>query len=275
MNHFGYIQALCLIVVAGLFQSCEKNKQNWEIKGTSETGTVVYLYRLIPETTLVDSAYVDHRKFSFSGENADERLEPFYLVVDDGAKPGVECMLGNGDQLKLQLRSQTLPNFSGTKVADDLNKYYAIKQQEQKQNLDLSQELTQKRLSDQDRDLTMISYREKVQDLENEKIQFLKSIVHPDLNAYLVLKELQSSGVIEKEVVDKYRNALSAEGALTNDGIKVHRISDFFEAYALSREIEILDTATIRERYNKLDDENKTSVFAKIVEQHLQNCQPE
>jgi len=275
MNYFRYIQLLLLIVVTGIFQSCESNKKNWEITGTVDTENVVYLYRLSPEAVLIDSVQTDHLKFAFSGENPDERFEPFCLVLGKDEKLEVECMLGNGDKLRLQLNEKSIPNFSGTDISADLNKYYAIKQLEKQLNLDISEELTHSRLSDDDRDQKMISYREKVQDLENEKIQFLRSIIYPDLNGYLVLKELQNSGVVEKEVVGKYRNALTAEGALTDNGIKVHRIYEFFDAYALSREMEILDSATIRERYNSLSEENKTSIFSKIIEEHLQKMKSE
>lgn len=275
MNYFRYIQLLLLIVITGIFQSCENDKRNWEIKGTLDSENVVYLYRVASKMILIDSAQIDHNRFTFSGENADEKYDPFCLVFGKGKKLEVVCMLTNGDQMKLQLSEKSSPNFSGTDICEDLNKYYAFKQSEKQLNLELSKELAHTQLSDEERDQKMISYREKVQDLENEKIQLLKSIVHPELNGYLVLKELQNSGVVEKEVVGKYRDALSAEGALTDSGIKVHRIYEFFDAYALSREMEILDTATIRERYNNLNEENKTSDFAKTVELYLQKMKSE
>ncbi|MCK3684217.1 hypothetical protein [Maribellus sp. YY47] len=269
MNNFRIIQVLFLVVVAGLFQSCDSNKKNWEIKGTAESESMVFLYRLYPEASLIDSTQTNHRKFTFAGENGDERLEPFCLVFGEDQKTELICMLRNGDHLKLQPDKQAGPSFSGTEISDDLNKYYTFKKLEKQLNADLLKELNETPADDDGRDQKMISYREKVQNLENEKTEFLRSIVFPGLNGYLVLKELQHSGVVEKEVVGKYRDALTAEGALTDYGIKVHRIYEFFDAYALSREMEILDSATISERYNKLSEENKTSAFAKIVEQYL------
>lgn len=56
---------------------------------------------------------------------------------------------------------------------------------------------------------------------------------------------------------------------MTNVGHKIHQIYAVFDAYALSREVDILDTATIRERYNKLDDESKTSPYAEKVLKYL------
>ncbi|MFV0593743.1 MAG: DUF4369 domain-containing protein [Draconibacterium sp.] len=267
MNYLRFFSVLLL--VTALFQSCENNKKSWQLNGTSETGSRIYLYKLKPEVALIDSAKVDQHKFSFSGQNDDERFEVFLVTFDKRGKNGINCLIANGDKMNITLNDKMPPVFSGTEISDDLNRYYNIKQQEKKLNFDLSKELEQTQLSEEARDQTMISYREKVQNLENEKIAFLKSITHADLNAYLVLKELENSGVVEKEVIGKYRDALTAEGALTNSGIEVHRIYEFYDAYAISREMDILDTATIRQRYNALNEENKSSVYARRVLDHL------
>ena len=56
---------------------------------------------------------------------------------------------------------------------------------------------------------------------------------------------------------------------MTDNGLKVHRIYEVFDAYALSIEMSFLDTTTIKQRYNQLNEECKGSEYARKVEEHL------
>ncbi len=60
---------------------------------------------------------------------------------------------------------------------------------------------------------------------------------------------------------------------MTSYGHKVHQIYEVFDAYALSRELNLLDSATIRMRYNNLDEESKNSEFAQEVLKSLEKSE--
>ena len=256
-----------------MFQNCQTKKDNWVLKGTtSNPAQMVYLYQLntLMEKSLIDSTQVEKGKFTIEYSNNDYQLAAFVIDFDKDEKGGIEFIIANGDQLKVDVNNEFDSEFSGTSITKDFNRYNDFRYEALNQFTELQKMLAQSDLNPDELNDKILIFKEKMQDLENEKIEFLKSIQNPELNSYLVLNEIISTGVIEKELFGKYVSALTPEGAMTNNGHKIHQIYAVLDAYALSREVDILDTATIRERYNKLDDESKTTIYAEKVLKFLQ-----
>ena len=269
-----YLIPLCIGML--FLQNCQTKKDAWVLKGNvSSPVKIVYLYELslLQQKTLLDSAIVEKGKFTIKHANADDQLNAFMIDFKTDNKNGVQFVAANGDHLKVNVKGEFDSEFSGTPVSGDFNKYNTFRLTAMNNVNDLSKLLSNKEMDQDELENKMMVFNEKMQDLENEKIEFLKSIQNPELNSYLILNEIISTGVIEKELFGKYVNALTPEGAMTNTGHKIHQIYQVFDAFALSREVNILDTATIRERYNKLDEENKNSEFAKSVKELLETYQ--
>lgn len=273
MRYFKTYRLILLIAVIILFQNCQSKKDNWVLKGTtSDPVRMVYLYQLntLMEKSLVDSTQVEKGIFAIEHSNNDDQLTAYVIDFDKDEKGGVEFIIANGDHLKVNVNDEFDSEFSGTPLTQDYNKYNVFRLEAMNHFTELQKLLAQPDLNTDELNDRMLVFKEKMQDLENQKIEFLKSIQNPELNSYLVLNEIISTGVIEKELFGKYVGALTAEGAMTNNGHKIHQIYAVFDAYALSREVDILDTATIRERYNKLDDESKATPYAEKVLKYLQ-----
>ena len=263
-----------LILLLGIFmlQDCQTKKNNWELEGNApDTAGMVYLYQLnsLMKKEPVDSVLVNNGKFTIEHTNEDGMLAGYVFSFNENDKDGIEFIISNGDQLNVEVKDEFNSVFSGTPTAKEFNEYNhfrftALTQLSNLQKLLAQNEMTEEELNDK-----MLVFKEEMQELENEKIEFLKNIQNPELNSFLILNEIISTGVIEKELFEKYVNALTPEGAMTNNGHKIHQIYDVIDAFALSQEIDILDTATIRERYNKLDEVNKHSEFAEEVREYL------
>ena len=259
----------CLAVI--MLQACKTKDNNWTISGNTYTSGRVYLYRVDRDLhlNLIDSATIENGKFSFKRENLDDRLTPYQIDFDKDKKNGIEFLIKDGEKLKVNIKDEFNITYSGTPIAKTYNSFVVFREKEMNNLMEFKKKVSDNNLSPDEVNEEMMLYKEKTQDLENEKIEFIKTIPNPELNGYLVLHEAISSGVVEKEMFGKYINALTPEGSMTNNGHKVHQIYEEFGAYALSREMDILDTATIRARYNKLDEENKSSEYAKKIEQYL------
>jgi len=263
-----------LILLAGIFvfQNCQTKKNNWELEGkASDTADMVYLYQLnsLMQKSLVDSVQVEKGKFKIDYTNPDDMLAGYIFSFNKNDKGGIEFIISNGDQLKVEVKDEFNSEFSGTPIAKDFNKYNSFRYTSLNQLSNLKKLLAQNEMTEEELNDKMLVFKEEMQELENEKIEFLKNIQNPELNSFLILNEIISTGVIEKELFNKYVNALTPEGAMTNNGHKIHQIYDVIDAYALSREVDFLDTATIRERYNKLDEVNKNSEFAEEIRTYL------
>lgn len=269
ISHF-----IILLLGIFMFQNCQTKKSSWELKGTvADTVHMVYLYQMnsMLEKTLVDSVQVLNGKFTIEYSNPGDQLSAYVIDFDKNEKGGVEFPVTNGDQLKVTVKQEFNSEFSGTPLCKDFNRYNKFRFDALNQLSDLREVLANKDMSEEELSEKMLVFKEKMQELETEKIAFLRNIQNPELNGFLVLNEIISTGVIEKELFNSYINALTPEGAMTNDGHKIHQIYDVIEAYALSREMDILDTTTIRERYNQLDEVNKNSEFANEVKKYLEN----
>ena len=251
--------------------SCKKNNNNWTLNGTSDTSGKVYLYGVSPEQerTLIDSTMVEKGKFTFKAINPTDHLTPYQFDFVNDDKGGYEFLILNGERIKAVVSDSGTVSYSGTKISGTYNRYNAFRQKELKNMMDLKKVLNNTSMSQDKMNEEMVIYNERMQDIENEKINFLKSIDDPELNSYLILRETILSGVIEKEVFGKYMNALTPESSMTSNGHKLHEMNEVFDAYALSREMSILDSATIQTRYNKLDEDNKNSVYAQKVLDYL------
>ncbi|WP_167615054.1 hypothetical protein [Maribellus sediminis] len=272
MKHIQKLKLLALILAAVLMQNCGKEKNNWQIKGSGITSKVVYLYKVNPMEAdiLLDSAKVDKGKFVFENSNINEHLAPYKIVEKGKDSIAFDFLIANGERLQVAVKDEFDRAFSGTPIAKIYNKFLGFRKTEMNDLAELRKVLSDSTLSEDQVNAKMLIFKEKMQDLENEKIEFLKNIQVPDLNAYLVLREATSTGVLEKELFGKYANALTPEGSMTNYGHKVHRIYEVFDAYALSRELDLLDTATIRTRYNNLEEDSKNSEFAQEVLKNLE-----
>ncbi len=271
MKHINTILVVCSFILAGMLQACNTKDNGWTFVGTTDFSGTVYLYQIDHDlqSNLIDSTEIEKDKFSFKGANLNDRLTPYKVVFNQPKNIGIEFLIKDGEKLKASIKNKFNVSYSGTPIAKTYNKFVEFHGEEMKNLMEFKQKVSDNSLSPEEVSAEMLRYQEKAQDQENEKISFLKTILNPELNSYLVLHEAIISGTVEKEVFGKYMNALTPEGSMTNNGHKVHQIYEDFEAYALSREMEILDTATIRKRYNKLNEESKSSDFAKKVEQHL------
>lgn len=263
-----------LILITGLFmfQNCQTKKNNWVLKGNvSDTTHMVYLFQLntLMEKTLVDSTQVNDGKFTIEYTNPTDQLTAYVIDFKKNEKDGIEFPILNGDHLKVTVEQEFNSKFSGTAIAKDFNEYNKYRYTALNQLSELRKVLSKADTSEEDLNDKMVVFKEKMQELENEKIDFLRSIQNPDLNGLLILNEIISNGIIEKELFSKYMNALTPEGAMTNDGHKIHQIYDVINAFALSREIDILDSATLRTRYNNLDEINKNSEFGLEIKDYL------
>lgn len=272
MRYFKIYRLALPIAVIILFQNCQTKKDNWVlIAVTSDPVQMVYLYQLntLMEKSLIDSTQEENGKFTIEHSNTDDQLAAFVIDFDKDEKGGVEIIIANGDHLKVNVNDEFDSEFSGTPITQDDNKYNVFRHEAMNHFTELQKLLSQPDLNTDELNDRMLVLKEKMQDLENEKIGFLKSIQNPGLNSYRVLNEVVSTGIIEKELFGKYVGALTPEGAMTNNGHKIHQINAVFDAYALSREVDIFDTATICERYAKLDDGGKTSPYAEKALKYL------
>lgn len=271
MKRIKTIVVACFLILAGMLQACNTKDNSWTFAGTTDFEGTVFLYQIDHDlqANLIDSTGIEKGKFSFESSNLNDRLTPYKVVFNQPKNIGIEFLIKDGEKLKASIKNEFNVSYSGTPIAKTYNKFVEFHAEEMKNLMEFKQKVSDNSLSPEEVSAEMLLYREKAQDLENEKISFIKTILNPELNSYLVLHEAIVSGTVEKEVFGKYVNALTPEGSMTNNGHKVHQIYEDFEAYALSREMEILDTTTIRKRYNQLDEESKSSDFAKKVEQHL------
>ncbi len=268
MKNIKLLGLLVLLATVFTFQNCQTKQKSWVLKGNA-TGAdqMVYLYQFdaMMKKSLIDSSLVEKNKFRFEHTNSNDQLSAYAISFNTAPEGVLEFIIANGDQLKVNVKEEYNSEFLGTPIAETLNNYNTYRYKAWNLLSDLQKELSKPDTDKEVMNSEMLVYHEKMQDLENEKINFLKSIQDPELNSCLILNEIVSTGVIEKELFGKYVNALTPEGAMTNNGHKIHRIYEVIDAYALSRELEILDTATIRKRYDSLDDANKDSEFAKEV----------
>ncbi len=259
-----------LVVLSGMifFQSCQTKTNNWLVIGnTADSVQVAYLYQLntLMQKSVIDSAQVVQGKFTFASSNPDDQPMGFLINFGETGNGGIKFLISNGDHLAINVEQELNSVFSGTSISNDFNTYNSFRQMSMEQANDLREALLKNDLNEEELYEVMLVFNEKTQELENEKIDFLKTIQNPELNSFLILNEIVSNGVIEKELFNKYMNALTAEGAMTNTGHKVHQIYDVFDAFAVSREMDILDSTTLLERYNQLDEMNQNSEFGKAI----------
>ncbi len=273
MRQFKSIRIILILTVVISIFGCKKKDNAWTLIGNTEIDGTVYLFKVSAEQerTLIDSTTVEKGKFTFKTINPTDHLTPYQFDFAQDNKGGFEFLIVNGQRMKAMVTDSEEVLYSGTKICETYNKYNAFRQREMQNMLELKKVLSDTTISEDKMNEEMVLFNEKKQDIENEKIDFLKSIENPELNSYLILRETYLSGVIEKEVFGKYLNALTPESSMTNSGHRLHEINEVFPAYALSREMDILDSATIQQRYDKLDEDNKNSVYAQKVLEHLQN----
>jgi len=263
---------LILTVIISVF-GCKKKDNAWTLIGNAGIEGKVYLFKVNVETerTLIDSTTVEKGKFTFKAINPSDHLTPYQFDFARDNRGGFEFLIVNGERMKAMVSDSEEVLYSGTKICDAYNRYNSFRQREMKNMLDLKKVLSDTTINPDKMNEEMVIFNEKKQDIENEKIDFLKSIENPELNSYLILRETIASGVIEKEVYAKYIGALTPESSMTTNGHKLHENYEVFDAYALSREMDILDSTTIRMRYEKLDENNKNSDYAKQVLSYLKN----
>lgn len=275
MKQFNHIKLVAIILGMLLMFSCKQKNNSWEIKGKGIENEQVYLCQvnLIDGDTVLDSTRVEKGKFSFSGTNPNERLRPYKILSKGKQHVAVDVLIANGQRLQIAVKDEYDINFSGTPISKTYNKFLDFRKNELDNLKDFRQVLSDSSLTEDEMNAKMLIYKEKMQESENEKIDFLKSIQNPELNSFLVLHEAVTSGVIEKEVFDKYVKALTPEGSMTKNGHKMHQIYEVFESYALSRELELLDSATVRSRYKQLDSENKNSEFGRQVLKSIEQAE--
>jgi hypothetical protein len=272
MKQLNRLKLVGIILSTLLLQNCKTKNKSWEIEVKGIENEQVYLCQVnvIDGDTVLDSARVEKGKSSFRGTNPNKRLQPYKILSHGKQDIAFDVLIANGEHLKVAVKDEFDINFSGTTIAKTYNKFLDFRKNEMDNLKEFRKVLSDSSLTEDQINSKMLIYKEKTQEIENEKIEFLKTIQNPELNSFLVLHEAVSSGVIEKEVFGKYVNALTPEGSMTKNGHKMHQIYEVFDAYALSRELDLLDSATIRMRYNKLDGENKSSEFAGQVLEKLE-----
>jgi hypothetical protein len=272
MKQLNRLKLVGIILSTLLLQNCKTKNKSWEIEVKGIENEQVYLCQVnvIDGDTVLDSARVEKGKSSFRGTNPNKRLQPYKILSHGKQDIAFDVLIANGEHLKVAVKDEFDINFSGTTIAKTYNKFLDFRKNEMDNLKEFRKVLSDSSLTEDQINSKMLIYKEKTQEIENEKIEFLKTIQNPELNSFLVLHEAVSSGVIEKEVFGKYVNALTPEGSMTKNGHKMHQIYEVFDAYALSRELDLLDSATIRMRYNKLDGENKSSEFARQVLEKLE-----
>ena len=274
MKHLKTIILVSLGALFSIFQSCEKKEDTiWNVNVTTENENVktAYLYAVNNERekVLIDSTIVQDKTFHFKGENNQEALGVYYLDFDKSQKGGVTFLISNGDKLKINLKEQLKSEFKGTAIAGDFNKYNAFKQSEIDGLMAFTQIISNPEVTPDEINSKMVTYREEVQKNERDKIAFIKSIKNPELNGYLVLEEILTSSVIDKEVYEKFYSALTPEAKTTARGKKATMIVNLFDAYKLSHEISFLDYATAKQQFDQLSEEGKNSSFGNIVSESL------
>ena len=262
----------CLLLLVALVQACETKSKNWVFHGEGKISGKLYLYSIDQNLnkTIIDSTFAQKGQFSLEETAPGDRLTPYQITfVNKEEKESFEFLIKNGEKLKAVVKDELNITFSGTPIAERFNTLISFRQEEMNNLMEFKQTLADETLDTAEMDEKMLIFQEKMQDMENKKIAFIKTITDPELNSYLVLREAVNSGAVEKEIFGKYVSALNPESSMTNTGHKVHQIYEVFDAYALNRELELLDTATIRARYERLNEENKNSEFAKEILNYL------
>ncbi len=260
---------LLLIFFSTIFQSCTKEHKPWKIEGktTIENFDTVYLFKLdiTRNKTLIDSIPVVDHSFVFEKTNIDNSLKPYSLNFDKSGKGGTVFVISNGETLHIDLKEQYKSVYSGTLTSDNYNDYMKFKQDEVDSMMAMVVTFSDPKTTPEKLKSIGEKYRKQLKETQNKKINFIKSIKSPQLNAYLLLEEILTSSIIEKEKFQKYANALSTEGTETNYGKKINSILTYFDAYALNSDGGLSDYQTVKKRYDKLDAENKNSIYGKEV----------
>jgi thiol-disulfide isomerase/thioredoxin len=93
------------------------------------------------------------------------------------------------------------------------------------------------------------------------------------LSSYLILNEIQTSSVIEKDLFDKFSNILTKEASLTESGKAVKDILKHFAAYKLNLNGGLLDYKSVKNKYDQLTEDNKNSKWGKVIQANLKKLE--
>ena len=274
-SKFNYITLLFLTL---LIWSCKtENIKDWKVTVSTNLDQIkkAYLYKidLNREKILIDSTTVNDNSFVLSGKNDSDKLQAYYIDYDKSQKGGVEFLVANTDQLNIAIKEQYKSVYSGTAVADDFTAYHRFKQAEIDNIIAFSSIYSNKDATEKELQAKILEYKEKVEKTKENKISFLKTIKSPELSSYLILNEIQTSSVIEKDLFDKFSNILTKEASLTESGKAVKDILKHFAAYKLNLNGGLLDYKSVKNKYDQLTEDNKNSKWGKVIQANLKKLE--
>lgn len=262
-----------LIAIVIQLVSCSPKHENWTVNVKIPDNKIekayLFTYGLSRETILIDSTAVSNQNFQFSAINKDDNPQVYLFSFNKNSKGGVIFIVKNEDKLSIDYQGEYKITYMGNEYADELNKYFKIKQQGVDilkemitiyQNKDLTEEQMQKKVA---------GIRTKTKDLENTKLQMLANIKNSDLKGFLVLDEILTQSVIDKNIFEKFASLLHENALNTQYGKRVNYIMTHFTAYKLNNDLAFSDYMTIKDRYEALSKSDKESEFGVSVRKNL------
>lgn len=274
--------SLMIIAITAMSQSNSSTKnQNWTIIGKNKSGDVrkLYLYGLNTDGNpiLLDSAEVMNNRFQFSGNNPTASTELLTITGQSSTASyvGTNLLIANGEKLRLTLNPWSVPStFKGTPLSKDWNRYNSYKKTEYESFIEFLTKSSDTTISEQEMNELYSQIEELGHQQMREKIDLIKQVESPELNAYLVYSEMFGGGMsmrIDKQIFESYASALTEKGAQTELGKKASDIVHFFDAFVLSQSAGEYDYASFEAAYNRLNDENKNSSYGKLAAEKLAN----
>lgn len=259
-----------------LFLSCEKPKNEWIFRGSIQNPEIknVYLYSidLSRNKTLIDSASVIDNKFIFTSTNKDAGLHTYYFDYDKSQKGGAFIVTQNNDELFMDIKEQYKSKFSKSIFSDDLNDYFNIKQSEINLIIGVSK-LYKPNQSKKVMQAAILEYRKKVGELKTKKINFLKKIQSTELQSYLILEEIISESIIDKEVFKEYASILNREAKQTRFGKEIMNIINHFDAYSLNKNAGFANFNEVSQKFDALSESNKKSSYGIEIKEKMKKLE--
>ena len=263
--------AVVLVVLTGIFYSCEKEEKPWTINSKIEIAEVpeAYLYKVNEDRsdTLIDSTSVTNHAFTFEGINNSDKLSVYRIKFAKGHGNGLTVLINNGDNINIEILGEYKNIYSGNDIQSEYAKYLKVKQKE----VDLMKELVT-RMSTSTPDKAEANtkwYTSETKKLNQDKADVISKIKSPELNAYLALDEILTSSIADKEKFELLANSITDEGKATADGNKALEILKYFDAYDLLFQSIQMDYETLKNKYEELNSDNKNSKFGKQVSDRI------
>ncbi len=262
------------LAIALQLVSCSSKHGNWtvniKIPNSKIKEAYLYTYDLSRVKILIDSATVSDGSFKFSAINKkDNNPQVYFFNFDKTGKGGIIFIVKNGDNLTINYRGEYKITYADNDYANDLNKYFAVKQQ----GVDLLKKTISiyqnKALTTEQKQKEIAILQKKMQAYEKNKLHVLASIKNPDIQSFLVLDEILTQSVIDKNIFEKYASLLNENALKTKYGKRVCYIMSHFNAYKLYIDGAYNDFMTTKRKYETLSKSDKASEFGVSVRKSL------